>query len=194
MPLVDIFCPSIEEAFSSLFPDRYKALREKHPEQDLLQYFTPGDFRLVAETLLSMGCAVVGLKAGPNGWYLRCSDENRINQMGKLKPDTIKAWACRELWHPGFVADTVVSATGAGDVSIAAFLTAMLNGHGPVECMKLANAAGWANLKTLDALGAVPGWDELTKLSAALTAHEVSRLRNEKGWSWNGPEGVWEGS
>ena len=55
------------------------------------------------------------------------------------------------------------SATGAGDVSIAAYLTALMNGEGPADCAKLAAAEGCASVSSYDALGGVLPLEELKK-------------------------------
>ena len=62
-----------------------------------------------------------------------------------------------------FKAETVRSATGAGDVSIAAFLTALMNGETPENCAKIAAAEGAASVSSYDALGGILPLEELKK-------------------------------
>ena len=51
--------------------------------------------------------------------------------------------------------------TGAGDTSIAAFLTAMLDGYMPNRCMQLAVATGASCVGAYDALSGLKSFDEL---------------------------------
>ena len=70
-------------------------------------------------------------------------------------------WADKEKVQPCFEAETVRSASGSGDVSIAAYLTAMLEGESPDRCAALAAAEGAASVAAYDALGGILPLDEL---------------------------------
>ena len=59
------------------------------------------------------------------------------------------------------VPDRILSGTGAGDTSIAAFLTAMLSGEDPEMCLHLAAAAGASCVAAYDALGGLCSLEEL---------------------------------
>ena len=73
----------------------------------------------------------------------------------------ISAWKGKEGFEPSFEPDTVVSATGAGDTSIAAFIKAMLDGCGPLECIRLAAATGASCVTAYDALSGLLSFEEL---------------------------------
>ena len=49
-----------------------------------------------------------------------------------------------------------------GDTSIAAFLTALLEGRGPKECIRLAAAAGACCVTAYDALSGLKSIEEMT--------------------------------
>ena len=68
-----------------------------------------------------------------------------------------------EIIQPCFRAETVCSGTGAGDVSIAAFLTALLDGETPKDCVRLAAAEGAASVTSYDALGGILPLAELKR-------------------------------
>ena len=80
----------------------------------------------------------------------------------RLKLD-VDAWADRAGIQPCFQAEIVRSTTGAGDVSIAAYLTALMNGETPEDCAKMAAAEGAASVRSYDALGGILPLDELKK-------------------------------
>jgi sugar/nucleoside kinase (ribokinase family) len=169
LPDVDVFCPSIEEACYTLDPAMYRRLRAAHPEGELVERFGPDDYRRIAGAFLEMGCAVVGLKAGPRGWYLRTAERGRIEAMGRAAPADTGAWATVEAWQPAFHIEQIAGATGAGDCSIAGFLTGLLKGLGPADCLRAAAGAGWMNLRAPDALGGLGSWDELQRLLPTLS-------------------------
>ncbi|MBN1556656.1 MAG: carbohydrate kinase family protein [Lentisphaerae bacterium] len=188
LPHVDVFCPSIEEAFFTLDPEGYAARRAAHDGADLLDALGPGDYARIAAAFLNMGCAVVGLKAGRLGWYLRTADAGRLARCGRLQPEPA-AWADRDLWCPAFRVARPASATGAGDCSIAGFLTGLLRGRAPATCLKLAAAAGWMNLRAADAIGGLGDRTELEQCAADLPAAALpGRLRADRTC---GPDGVW---
>ena len=72
-----------------------------------------------------------------------------------------EAWSGKTVLQPAFRADTVRSATGAGDTSIAAFLAAVLSGRGPEKCVELASAEGACCVTAYDALSGLKPLDEL---------------------------------
>ena len=75
-------------------------------------------------------------------------------------------------FEKSYVPDEVLSGTGAGDTSIAAFLTAMLEGYTPEKCMQLAAATGACCVAAYDALSGLKPFAELEE-------------RIEKGWAKN---------
>ncbi len=192
LPHTDIFLPSIEETFFTLHPREYLQQKAAAGGAGLVERIPPKRFAALAEELLAMGCKVVALKGGHRGWYLRTASRKKLAELGRAAPRDLDSWADRELWCPAFRIDAIAGATGSGDSSIAGFLTALLRGHGLVECLKLANAAGYMNLRRSDALSGLVPWEELTAALATLTPRENSFLGQESGWRWDGSLQLWE--
>ena len=160
LPYVDFFVPSFEELCFMLDRSRYERLSSRGgdmtEELDLTAEADP-----LAEELLDMGCKVVVIKCGTSGMIFRTAGRDRIEQIGgRLRLDT-EAWSEKAGHQPCFRADIVRSGTGAGDTSIAAFLTAMLQGFSPAECVRFASAEGASCVTAYDALSGLKTIPEL---------------------------------
>jgi sugar/nucleoside kinase (ribokinase family) len=191
LPHVDIFVPSIEEAFYCLHKEEYLERKALHRGEDLLGYMELEDFRTVGEEAIEMGCGLVALKAGARGWYFRTAGAQRLGRLGRLAPREAGTWADREVWCPAFRVEHVASATGSGDSSIAGFLTAMLRGRGLEDCLHLANCAGAHNLAGVDSVSGLKSWDEVEADARRLPLADLPFLRGTE-WRYS-PEGrVWE--
>jgi sugar/nucleoside kinase (ribokinase family) len=190
LPAVDIFMPSIEEAYYTLFPGKYLIRQAEFDGKEIIDHFTPDEYREIAERIIEMGCAMVALKSGHNGWYFRSAAAERLQKMGRATPSDISQWANAEVWCPAFAVTSVASAAGAGDNAIAAFLSALLRDYPLIKCLKLANCAGYMNLKSLDTLGGLPSWDELVNTSKTLASGDVTPVLNGD-WQWQEDGHVW---
>ena len=101
------------------------------------------------------------LKCGAPGLYLRTGNKEELKNLPEKIALDVKRWADRDQFERSYKADAVLSGTGAGDTSIAAFLTAMLEGDGPDECLKLAAATGASCVSAYDALSGLKSLNEL---------------------------------
>lgn len=192
LPFVDLFLPSVDEALYALDPQRFLSLRARDPDVPISEALDVSDYRKVALDLLALGCKVVGLKAGRRGWYLRTARDGRGWDVIEAARGETSRWRGRELWVPAFRAARIVSATGAGDTSIAGFLTAFLKGYPPEACLRVAVCVGWQNLQALDALSGIRSWSETQRLlQQRLPCLPAGTF--PKGWVWRKQEGVWSG-
>ncbi len=192
LPYVDMFLPSIEETFCTLHLEEYLRRKEQAGGQELIDHIRPEEFARFAEEYLELGCRVAVIKAGHNGWYVRTGSRQQIAGLGRAAPQDPGAWADRELWCPAFVVENIASAAGAGDSSIAGFLTGLLKGRTLEHCLRLANAAGALNLRAIDTLSGLPAWEELETAAAGMQQRRLDFL--EPPWRWDQKRKVWERS
>ena len=160
MPYVDFFVPSFEELCFMLDRARYDELNALGGDM-IAHLDMERDVQPLAERCLQMGCRTVLIKCGTAGMYYRTAGKGAMSQVGsRLGLDT-SLWADRSGVQPCYRANEVLSGTGAGDTSIAAFLMAVMQGKAPGECAALAAAEGACAVTAYDALGGLRPLDEL---------------------------------
>lgn len=192
LPYVDIFLPSVEEAFYMLDPKECLRLKRDHGGSDLIDVLTPDDYGRIADRLLGLGCKMTALKAGHRGFYLKTGPASSFGGMGAAQPGNPEDWSMRELWHPAYSEPNPAGATGSGDASIAGFLTGFLRGLGPEMALSCATCVGWQNLQELDAISGVHDWEYTLDLIAKKMPVVDPRVR-APGWHWSEEHGVWSG-
>ena len=160
LPYTDFFVPSFEELCFMLDRDRYETLSAKGGDMtaglDMLR-----DVKPLADRCLELGCRAVLIKCGISGMYYKTSGREAMAAVGSRLELDAAAWADCEGVQPCFKADQVLSGTGAGDTSIAAFLMAAAEGKAPAQCASLAAAEGACAVTAYDALGGLKKLDEL---------------------------------
>ena len=173
MPYVDFFVPSIEEICFMIDRDRFNEWQKRAGDRDITEILdVDSDIRPLADKCMKLGCKVLLLKCGAPGLFYRTGSEDVIKKISQsLELDT-NAWADKEGFEKSYKPDAVLSGTGAGDTSIAAYLTSMLGGDGPEECIKMAAATGACCVSAYDALSGLKPLAEL-------------KQRIEKGWDKN---------
>lgn len=181
LPDVDVFMPSADELLYMLTPDRFGQGDNLPPEE----------LHRLGDTLLGMGAAVSAIKLGKRGMYIRTAGQKRLATMGASKPADLQAWADREMWFPIYKEDKFMGATGAGDASIAAFLTALMRGLTLRDAGFFAAAVGAYNVEAPDSLGGIKSWDE-TMARIKSGWQKVPFTLNAQGWK-QGDDGAWRG-
>ena len=139
---------------------RYEALAAKGGDMTV-GLDMEADVKPLADKCLAFGCRIVLIKCGTSGMYYCTADSASMKQVGSRLELDNEAWSQRQGIQPCFRADTVLSGTGAGDTSIAAFLMAVLQGKSPEKCVALAAAEGACAVTAYDALGGLKQLDEL---------------------------------
>lgn len=186
LPHVDLFLPSLDETLFMLDRLRYDAMQsgalDRTPDGELLH--------AVSERLLGMGAAVVGLKLGDRGLYLRTTpDPERLQRAGAAFDPLPAGWLGRELVTPCYVAN-VRGTTGAGDCTIAGLLTSLLHSASAEQAILHATAVGAASVESPDATGGVPRWEEVQRRLAGGWAKQPVEV-GIPGWQPDAARQVW---
>lgn len=186
LPYVDIFSPSLDEILFMLMPDKFSQdIQGEKPDIKLLSFLT--------DQILTMGAAIAVIKLGSYGLYIRTTpNPDRWSRFGKCKPENIEPWLDRELFAPTFSVD-VIGTTGAGDCTIAGFLSGLVNDLQPEDCMTVAVATGACNVERADATSGIPTWTNLMKrLSGEWKRNDCSL--SEDGWYYHKKKEIWMGT
>lgn len=184
---VDLFLPSLDEVFPILQPHRFREASEA-AAGDFMRRVDTALLRQLAEELLGMGAAVVCLKMGDQGVYLRTtSDPERLERIGSapLAGD----WLGRELLAPAYEVD-LVGTTGAGDCAIAGFIAGMVREQLPEDALASGVAAGGANVEQADAISGIPAWNALQE-RIARGWPKLPLAIATPGWRYDVFHGLW---
>jgi len=181
LPHVDVFLPSLEETLYMLDRERFERLSARG------ELLTQCDGALLSDLstrLLALGAAVVGLKLGERGLYVRTTEDGqRLRALERAAGRPVPDWRGRELLSPCFEVE-VAGTTGCGDSTIAGFLAGLLHGLPPEEVMTAAVGAGACCAERPDAVSGVPAWQ---RLQARI--HDGWRKRPVgawgTGWQWD---------
>jgi len=193
LPLVDVFLPSFEELLYMLRPGQYRELCELHGTTELLACADGPLLEALSQQLLDMGTAVVGIKLGEHGLYLRTTaDGERLRTIGRCAPEeaVLDNWTDRRLLAPCYVVDTV-GTTGAGDCTIAGFLAGLSKGLTIEEMALGAVGTGACNVERADAVSGIPSWEDVqARIAAGWQQREMTL--SLPGWTRHADTGIWE--
>ncbi len=162
LPSVDFFVPSVEELCFMLDRGRFDEWQQRAGGGDITRFLDiDSDIKPLADKCMEFGAKVLLIKCGAPGIYYRTAGREALCQIGgDLMPEPEK-WADLEGFERSYVPERIASGTGAGDTSIAAFLTAVLEGCTPDECLRLSVATGASCVASYDALSGLKTFDEL---------------------------------
>lgn len=177
LPYVDFFVPSVEELCYMLDRERFGQWERRAAGRDITEILDiDQDIRPLADRCMEYGAKVLLIKCGAMGMYYRTAKKEVLRKIGKKAGLDSESWAEKEGFETAFVPDAVLSGTGAGDTSIAAFLTAMLEGYSLEEAVQLAAAAGASCVASYDALGGLKSFQELKeKIAAGWKKQEIKK-------------------
>jgi len=168
MPYTDFFVPSVEELCFMLDRERFNEWQERAAGRDITEVIDPEkDIKPLAVECMKLGAKILLLKCGKPGMFFYSASKDILEGIGgRVEIDT-DIWADKVIFEKSYVPEKVLSGTGAGDTSIAAFLTGMLNGEDPEMCLHLVAGTGASCVAAYDALSGLKSFDELkTKINA----------------------------
>ncbi len=164
IPLVDIFAPSVEELCFMLDRARYSEWMTRAAGGDITAVLDiERDVKPLADELVAMGARAVVIKCGAPGIYYRTAGSEVMAQICQAHGLDIGAWSDIEGFEESYLQENIVSGTGAGDTSIAAFIATMTEGCDLTECVRLAAATGACCISAHDALSGLVPLDELRR-------------------------------
>ena len=110
---------------------------------------------------MDLGCKVLLLKCGAPGMYLKTAGKKVLDQISPQAGLRCAVWEKQDFFERSYVPGKVLSGTGAGDTSIAAFLKAVLDGYDPQMSMHLAAGTGASCVEAYDTLSGLRSFEEL---------------------------------
>lgn len=168
IPYVDFFAPSVEELCYMLDSNRFLQWQERAAGKDVTGFLDiEKDVKPLADRCMEYGAKVLVIKCGAPGMYFRTAGQEHLKQLESRLGLNLQEWSDKEGFERSYMPERILSGTGAGDTSIAAFLTAMLESESLESCMHLAAAAGASCVTAYDALSGLKPLDELRKKIAA---------------------------
>mgnify|MGYP004462878673 CR=1 FL=1 len=164
MPYIDIFVPSVEELCYMLDKERFQEWQKRAAGKDITEVLDiEKDVKPLAQECMKLGAKILLLKCGVPGMYFCSADKEVLSQISDRLELDVDAWAGKEYFEKSYVPERVLSGTGAGDTSIAAFLTAMTDGYTPEDALHLAAGTGASCVTAYDALSGLKTFEELKK-------------------------------
>lgn len=161
LPYVDFFVPSAEELCAMLDEDLYREWSRRAAGGDMTEILNMEELHWLGEKVLELGVRVVMIKCGSSGMYFKTAGAEWLKELCVslgLKPEE---WAAKEGFEKSFEPEAVLSGTGAGDTSIAAFLTSVMRGEALEEAVQMAAATGACCVAAYDALSGLKPLEQL---------------------------------
>lgn len=150
LPYVDFFVPSVEELCFMLDKNKYYEIQNRASDDVCMHLSLSEDIVPMAEKVITLGCKGVLIKCGAAGMYLMTSDSIRMKELdGKI---SIEEWSNKRIFQNSYTPDRILSGTGAGDTSIAAFIYGICKGMTPEDTLRIAAGTGASCITEYDTL------------------------------------------
>ena len=168
LPDVDFFVPSLDETVFMVEPALFDRVREATAKGVPLGGLTPREISRLCDRLLELGAAVVMIKLGKEGAYLKTTTNHaRLASCGRgtrIDPGKWLGQAC----HARCFSVPVACTTGAGDTTIAGLLGAAGRGLAPEEALRMAVAVGSTLVENPKGVRALPDFETIHRRFASI--------------------------
>lgn len=161
LPYVDFFAPSAEELCFMLDKPRYKEWVARANGKDITEVLHIADIAPLGEKVIELGACAALIKCGAPGIYYKTASDQKMKKLCERLNLLPGDWMGKNGFEKSYVPERVLSGTGAGDTSIAAFLSSVLEGSSLTEALQMATAAGACCVSAYDALSGLKPLAEL---------------------------------
>lgn len=173
LPYVDFFVPSVEELCFMIDRTRYEQWEMRAAGRDVTEVLGLDDIKPLADKVIEMGARVALIKCGAPGMYYKTASKEMLAPLCEKLELKAEEWAGKEGFEKSYQPDVVLSGTGAGDTSIAAFLCSVLKESSLEEALQMATATGASCVAAYDALSGLKSLEELkAKIAAGWAKNE----------------------
>lgn len=145
-------------------PDFYSQVTKNVTDGEIIDAIPEEMIHSIGREIIELGAALVLMKCGRRGAYLFTGDVRPLNDIPGMAL-SLDRWNHREIRSAAFSTDAarIKNASGAGDVAVAGFLTAILKGENPEPAVKYAMCAGRNNLYGMTATDGLTDWETMTR-------------------------------
>ena len=162
LPYVDFFVPSAEELGFMLDRGKYHNWQQKAADTDVISVLDiEHDIKPMADKAQEYGAGTVLIKSGAKGMYCKTASQSIMDKIAVRLNVNLDDWGNRQHFEDSYKPDRILSGTGAGDTSIAAFLCSILQGNSFERTLQYTVGTGASCLEAYDALGGLRSFTEL---------------------------------
>ena len=141
----------------------------------------------MSDELIESGVAISAIKLGDKGLFLKTGIMKGKNICSLINKEL---WSRRQLFSTVYKVE-VVGTTGAGDTTIAGFLSQIVKGSKPEEAINIGTAVGASCVEELDATSGVKSITEIKERMKKGWEKANSSLATE-GWKYIPEYQLWE--
>lgn len=191
LPFTDIFLPSIEELLFMIDRHEFDRLSVKSQETGIsfIQLFDMNNLPELADILISFGSAVVVIKMGSKGLYMKTANEKRMRSLAEYLPIDLEAWSDKSWFAPSFLVQNIASTTGAGDASIAGFLAGILLGRPAWQSLQLGCGAAAQKIQIRKSFGGIDPVESLLNKISDWPHEKVANIPAD--WNFDEDKRIW---
>lgn len=191
LPYTDIFLPSLEELLYMLDRQEFDRLVAAGHEtgKSFISLFDMNKLPQLADQILDLGCAVVVIKLGYKGLFIKTSDAERMAAVGKAAPASLADWTDNCWFAPSFLVKEIASTTGAGDASIAGFLAGLLSGQSSWRSLQLACGAAAQKIQVRRSFGGIDNVEALIEKITSWPHEQIDDI--PASWSFDSDKRIW---